>query len=350
MLYTLQDARTLVAPFVDSGSCSLPVVDARIDEAIRRLLVKAEWSHTVREMQVHVRKRCFPMPREVEKVLRVDIDGSPANAYNQYYQYMSNGPGDLDFRSGFGVCRDLVDLGDFPFMYDIPSALTSEGRVTLCYKIMAFSTEPEDRGRLCYIRGRDYLNQPVDGGTSVFLPGESIPINQWTGGQEGTITAHWAELGQSASTYRELTAFSKVPTKGHVTLYAVDTATNSMYFLAKYHPDDTTPLFRRYRITNASCGDCGTYIRALVKLRHIPATRADDTLLIQQLDALKLMTIAITKENQGALDQALAYESQAVRLLTEQKQGKEFSGGVPAILDLDPRMAGRPQTAGRMIL
>jgi hypothetical protein len=97
-----------------------------------------------------------------------------------------------------------------------------------------------------------------------------------------------------------------------------------MYFLAKYHPDETVPGYRRYKIKNypsydpETNPDSNVCAQLMCKLRYIPATRDDDVLIIQNLDAIKNMVMAIREENAGTLDVAIVYEQKAIGLLNQQ--------------------------------
>ena len=74
-------------------------------------------------------------------------------------------------------------------------------------------------------------------------------------------------------------------------------------------------------------------------------TRATDILPIQNLDALKLMVIAIREENNNALEIALGYEQNATRLLNEQLGDHDVSGGTPTIIDMDYELTAGPISA-----
>jgi hypothetical protein len=90
-----------------------------------------------------------------------------------------------------------------------------------------------------------------------------------------------------------------------------------MYFLGKYHPDETMPSYRRYKVLGA---DYATVRRIdlLCKIRYVPVIRDDDVLLIQNLDAIKTMVMAIREENAGNIQAALMLEEKATAQLARQ--------------------------------
>jgi hypothetical protein len=324
MLYLLSDARSFLKPFVDSGTCNNTTLDARINEATRRLMVKANWPMTERFMRVLSANRTVPLPREVEKIISADICGTPTHVWGSNYEFLDGGPGDLSMYTTYGSGKDLIDMGDgYPTMYDIPSILSVDTSTAVNtdditfgtgYYLMAFSTDPLDKDLELTVRGSAERNSDIFTGAT---EGESFGLNLWKNGTEGLIHGPLTNLVVSTSTFRDIKQVYKPVTRGYITLYAVKPADNYMFLLAKYHPSDTVPGFRRYRITN-TVEDDHANVFARVKLRYVPVSHEKDVLLIQNLDALKLMVMAITKENAGDLNGAVAYETQAVRLLNEQ--------------------------------
>lgn len=342
-MFILSDARSFLKPHVDSGTCSNATIDARINEATRRLLVKATWPMTERYMRVLSANRTFPLPREVEKIISADICGAPTHVWGSNYEFLDGGPGDLSRYTLFGSGKDLIDMGDgYPVMYDVPSTLTIDTATAESsddieegegYYLMAFSNSTKDLGKELTVRGLTFDNLEVFTGTS---PGVTVGINVWQGEVEGNVQGALTTQKMSASTFRDISQVHKPVTTGYVTLYACKPSSNYMYMLAKYHPSETLPSFRRYRITNTNAPECAS-IYALVKMRYLPVSHEQDMLLIQNLDALKLMVMAITKENAGDLAGAVGYETQAVRLLNEQLNNYQPSGQIQ-VIDTESQM------------
>ena len=336
-MYILSDARSFLKPYVDNGTCRDSAIDARINEATRRLLVKAGWPMTERFMRVLSANRTVPLPREVEKIISADICGAPTHVWGSNYEFLDGGPGDLSMYTSFGSGKDLIDMGDgFPTMYDVPSTLTVDTATADStddivfgpgYSLMAFSTSAADKDLELTVRGTSMRNLEINAGES---PGLAVGLNIWANGISGQINGALTSQKVSASTFRDITEVYKTVTRGYITLYACKPEDNYMFLLAKYHPTDTMPTFRRYRITNTGTDDYAN-VYARVKLRYMPVSHEQDVLLIQNLDALKIMIMAITRENSGDLTGSVAYESQAVRLLNEQLSNYQTSGQLQVI-------------------
>ena len=337
-LYTLADARSALKQYVDNGSCDETRIDTRLDEAMRRLFNKKDIPHALHRLRVKLQNCCFPLPYFADTIVGFSIDGTPARVFGQAYEFLSSGPGDTLYPAAYGVMNNLIDLGEFPTQFDIPVADdNTAGRVEDQYRLIAFSTANEDRDKSITIRGYDKLLGEIEWISSTSGPGETLKINHWSGGTEGLVSG--ALTGQHHSTryFRQISQVYKPETKGYVSLYAFNPSTNYMYFLAKMHPKETTPHYRRYRVTN--CDSCAHCILALVRLRYIKPTAAEDILPVQNLDAIKFMLMALKEEDSRAASAADVLEQKAVSLLKEQQDHQQVSAGGPAIIDVERRLS-----------
>jgi hypothetical protein len=142
----------------------------------------------------------------------------------------------------------------------------------------------------------------------------------------------------SANLYRDVTSWTKPVTAGHISLYAVEPSTSRMWFLAKAHPNDTAPTWRRYRVRNADCR--GSNILMLCKIAVERPRSLDDIMPIQNMAAMKMMIQAISNENAGNLKSAVEFEANAVRLLAEQKSDSDSQGPTVQVIDHDCDLFG----------
>ena len=65
----------------------------------------------------------------------------------------------------------------------------------------------------------------------------------------------------------------------------------------------------------------------------------DDLVPIDSLPALKNMLIALKYENDGNINQAAAYEGNAVRLLEDVNSHHDGAQGTPVIIDVERRLS-----------
>jgi len=329
MIYTVSEARPLLAPFVDSGSCpSAQAVLDKINECSRRLMAKATWWNMLRRIRFYTTGGIIALPEEVEKILSVDTEGVPARAFGPMYEFLENGPGEVPPRGG--VDRNLIDLGDgWPTFFDIPP--TNEDTTTdggPC-RLVALSTQAADIGLSLTLWGRDSLLQDVS------ATGSPLAIARWQNGVEGSF--HVQNVLDTPGAYPEqsyatLTSVAKPVTAGHVSLYTYEPTTHRMYFLAKYGPLETRPGYRRYRILCPGL-ESASNVLCLCRLRYVPRLYDTDPLLIQNLDSLKLMAMAIREENDRNLQLAVQYEQSATRLLGEEQRTKQNNDVIIQIVD-----------------
>lgn len=336
-LYTLADARAALKAYVDNGSCDQTRIDDRLDEAMRRLFNKPDVPHALHRLRVKLQNCCFPLPYFADAIVGFTVDGTPARVFGQAYEFLTSGPGDTLYPPAYGVMNNLIDLGEFPTQFDIPvEDDATTGRVEDTYKLIAFSTSQADHGKTITVRGFDKRLGEVAWESSTAGQGEEISINHWSGGVEGSVRGDLTEHHISTNYFRQVTRVFKPETAGYVSLYAFNPSNKYMFFLAKMHPNEKVPHYRRYRVTN--CDNCAHCILALVRLRYIRPTAEEDILPIQNLDAIKFMLMALKEEDARAIPQADALEAKAVAMLKEQQSHHKVAAGGPVMIDVERRL------------
>jgi hypothetical protein len=343
-LITLNDVIPIARRFVDSGaSCDRNTWLDAIHEANQRLLVKADWPWTTMLVRARVDMDTFPLPREIEAIRAVNFDNQPSTVESPYFQFMSAGPGEAA-SWWYGNAENLEERGYFPTMYDVPSIERPSGCgvndvewASTGLRIMAFSDKPADSAKSVKIRGRSWTNTPQSSTETTFTPDEDVKIVPWNGA-EGALQGTLAQKPMSANAYRDITSWTKPETAGHISLYAVEPSTSRMWFLAKAHPYDLAPTWRRYQIRNQACR--GSNILFLGKIRAERPRSETDIMPIQNLAAIKLMLQAISLENAGDLRKAVEFEANAVRLLSEQKANNDLQGPTVQVIDHDVPLYG----------
>ena len=115
--------------------------------------------------------------------------------------------------------------------------------------------------------------------------------------------------------------------------------------LAYYEPDETHPEYRRYLIPGLSdvdaccpheddegneCEPCGDddakEVLVMAKHRFIPVAADNDWLSIGNLNAVKLMVMAIDKEEKNLWQEAGVLEAKAVQALDEELKHVQGDG------------------------
>lgn len=392
---TYGSVKDQLARVTQNGMCpSDAQLLARTNEAQERLLNKGLYAGTYGRYSICVYGGCITLPREFESILGYNYGGAPAQVYNQWYEFMANGPG----MSPAGDWRQLQDRGYVPCFRSI------EGQKY----IRVYTDLIEDATSTILFRGSDSYNnrvQTIDNG--VYIDGERLNLSAGSGNssllvsgftgtnaegngvyiykgpqgpyggsytgyvKEGTIwniygplagsgewylnrfdvgdyaissesanpwSATWAspltvtELPRTtANAFRSIDAINKSATKGWVRVYAVDPVTGAESCIAILAPDETLPQYRRYAIPGFE-SEAGATVTVLAKRKFIPIITDDDDLIVTNLGALKMMAIAIEKEENNNLAEAQVYEDKAVILLREELKEVEGSNiGRPQI-------------------
>ena len=320
MRITLAQAKTFCAPFVGAGlvSTNPKVVDA-INEAIMRLLPKMPAEGTMARMRFYINNGTITMPREVQSLRRVNVDGIPVSIFNRWYEFLNYGPGSMDDNKS--STNDFIDLGDgFCTHSDVHTA-----------RQILVTAGTEEQDKTIRIMGNDENGLEVRTNDE---PGEAVAIRK-------NLPAY------SVNKFSCITSVVKPATKGYVYLSAYAASPLIRYDLATYHPDETNPCYRRYRVTAvcqcktaltdcslcAYAATCVAYTNcalttdsttpphtctALVKLRYLPLMHDNDPLLIQNLPAIKMMLQAIRRLDAGDFATGKAFETSAANTLLEQ--------------------------------
>ena len=384
---TYGSVKDQLARVTQNGMCpSDAQLLARTNEAQERLLNKGLYAGTYGRYSICVYGGCITLPREFESILGYNYGGAPAQVYNQWYEFMANGPG----MSPAGDWRQLQDRGYVPCFRSI------EGQKY----IRVYTDLIEDATSTILFRGSDSYNnrvQTIDNG--VYIDGERLNLSAGSGNSSLLVSGftganiegngvyavynttnskpayknlsgwvlennatNWIFLNPTPSTiststgnsdypwqatftgltstelprttanaFRSIDAINKSPTKGWVRVYAVDPTTGSESCIAILAPDETLPQYRRYAIPGFE-SEAGATVTVLAKRKFIPVVTDDDDLIVTNLGALKMMAIAIEKEENNNLAEAQVYEDKAVTLLREELKEVEGSNiGRPQI-------------------
>jgi len=320
MRITLGQARTFLAPFVGSGlTATNPKVVSAINEAIMRLLPKVSAEGTMGRMRFYVNNGTITMPREVQTLRRVNVDANPVNIFSRWYEFLNYGPGTMDDNES--STNDFIDLGD---------GFCTHSDVHTARQILVVAGA-EEQDKTIRIIGNDENGLEVRTNNE---PGEAVPIRKG-------LPAY------TVNKFSAITSVVKPKTNGYVYLSAYAPDPLVRYDLATYHPDETNPMYRRYRVTAicqcksalTNCAlcefkdTCAAYtncaltedsttppytVTALVKLRYLPLTYDTDPLLIQNLPAIKMMLQAIRRLDAGDFATGKAFETSSVNTLLEQ--------------------------------
>ena len=300
-----------------------------LNEAQERLIPKGKWLGTVQRYRFCGNSSCVTLPRQVETVEAWWLCNVPGEVRDRWYENLGNGPGLRTDTAGSP--RQLIDRGTACVYNDMSGANSF---------VNVQSSVAEAADARILIRGYDqnaqWIRTQEPASSGVWIDGEYVAINT-----TGT---------RSVNKFSTVTETIKPVTKGPVNLYEWPQALGANFQqIAYYESDETIPIYRRYLIPNIAnsgtcCGassDCeDKAVTLLVKLRHIPVVNDNDFMILGNLAALKLMVMAILKEERNRFSEAQAYEAKAIGELQNELSSFEGDGAIPVIRFADSSIWG----------
>lgn len=258
------------------------------------------------------RQACVVLPRQIRTIEGMAVCGYAASIRPDWYEYVPSGPGRLD-ASSCGL--RAVDHG-FAVAFD---DVIGSGRY-----IRVYADATEDAGKriiLRYYRG-DTMEKVYTTDNGVTLEGEAIEL------KPGGIYAKTTYPVMAGGLY----GVHKDPTTRPVRLYEYDGIGNTKA-LAWYEPTETEPTYRKMFLPGL--GGHTTTVDILARLQHIPFAADYDPIVIGNVSALKLMAMAIAKEEEFRLDESAAFEAKAIGEL-EGELSAHFGSGITVSPSAEP--------------
>jgi hypothetical protein len=291
-----------------------PRVITYANKAVERCMEPAyndtgKWDGTVVQYEVCLSSGCITWPRQVQTIEAAALCNSPLQIKNEWYQFARYGPGLISDADGCWAGNLLIDAGTAPGFDDIRGTSS---------KLKLYADISEDAGQYVLVPGYDNNGQRI----------QTLFGGEWIDGEMIPIPTNPAAPTLSSSFY---SSYVKTPikpvTNGPLRLYEYDTVSaQNVRALAYWEPTEEFPNYRRSRIPGLSkvqcCGQTDTCslkkVTVQAMLRFIPVARDNDFMLIQSLPALEKMVMAIRKEEDDLIQEAMAYEGAAIRILNNQ--------------------------------
>lgn len=276
----------------------------KIGDAVELLAQKGEIDPLVGYVDLCVSGQCVTLPREVETVLAVNLDGHPTRGRNPLFSFHLNGPGDFAT-----TCRTWTDVGQFPTYRDMHCP----------GQLVAFLDNEDDNDSELWVFGYDWENKPLRTEVNgVWRDGILIP----------TVLGY-ALPAVNAPVVARITAIVKDRTIGNVRLSSFDNSSSTGTLLGIFEPDETQPLYRRLKL-GRSCSD---WARIHYRKRTYRIFSTSDRILLHSRLALILSMRAVQSWHDGDLQSAMAYEANATRMLTEKEMSLESPAMIPIQVD-----------------
>lgn len=309
MLLSLQEVRSSGALNI-AGVCPTSTEFTRlVNEATSRIMRRGDWSGIVIPIYVCVTRGCVVFPRYVLNVRKMNQCCSMVPIKNNWYEFMPNDSAWIwdssrynyeswaAFRYPYGPQCTVVGQTQTPVFQDI----LGEGRL-----LQVNTRYQNDLGKEIKFFGVDNNGQALI---------EKVN-GTWTPGITLTLASPYV---RSTMFVRGVERVIKDETEGPVNVYAYNATDDVLEEVAQYDGSETNPSYSKYKLGNYPQPGCSNFpITALVKLRYVPAKNADDLVLIDNLDALKLMMQAVKLEDAYDFAHANEAELKSIRELNLQ--------------------------------
>lgn len=284
----LSDAKTSSLKNI-AGACvnSQDFIDV-VNEAQRRLAKRGNWFDTEWVIRVCLHDRCVVWPRHVGTVLGVRWSNCCSDGFadmrDRWYSILGNTSTCNWGGDNYVVAMDSQSV---PTIRGMDLANNPLGGLLRYYVV-----KRNDLGKKIRVYGKQYGGQPLQ---------EKDSNGDWIDG----ITIIAADpYGTHPARVSDITAITREATQGMAYLYEYNDTTTELRDLGAYEPSETNPRYRRTVFRNLGAipgttdanGQCNRSVEALIKLEFIPAQNDNDFLMIDDLDALKLMIQAIKAE------------------------------------------------------
>jgi hypothetical protein len=257
---------------------------------------------------------CLVLPRQVRTVIGWEVCGTPGTPRPLWYRFHINGPGQLCPTSGCGL--QPIDRGIAVAFSEVAGADKY---------IRVYAQDASDAGKkviLKYYRGdtRQKFYSSIGG---FVQEGEEITL---VAPPLYAMTSTFVMPGGLYGVIKDTTDYP-------INLYEYDGSGNTQ-MLAWYEPSETVPTYRKIYVPGlGQAGACANTcdeqcdleegeetceqatVTALVKLQHVPVVVDNDPLVLGNVAALKLMSMAIQREGQERFTESAVLEAKAAREL-----------------------------------
>lgn len=307
MIFTFGEAKTKLARF--AGAYGLVNLSQTLNEAMDELASTRSWQNLRKIIRFDVSSEFFALPQDCARLTRCAIEGVPSRIVGQDYEFLSSGPGDLDYfeNGSLGVIAVKRD-GVYPTM----NPMTADGRLA------AFSaTAPTGK-----IRAKVRL---PDGDTAEI----TIPCRT---GVYTSFNAASVDSDEVTAPVSEVLAIT-LPTDAeeYVSLYSTDGT--AFTFISRMHPKLRVPEFVRYRLPGFVAGE--TYrVLAEYGVRFIPLAGDDDVVPFSTVRPLQYMLQAFHAMDSNEPASAETYRKTAEMYLLRREEVDNEKQGLVVLNNL----------------
>lgn len=261
---TLAEVRAQLYKFVTPEDANDPDFLASLNRTCANLFDRGVWVGLTPIVDITVEEDHIVLPRFCLSVLGAQFDGIPVPTEGRYYEFTSNGPGQVTAGSGLA---NIIDVGDTPLEREL-----------LTDSVITVQTVGSDRSVRLF-----------------GLDGDGLEVH--TAGVDGVVVAGTTSGVASSVTFSAVTGVQILSGTASVKLKA------GSRILASYRATETVPLYRRYKVSYPNV----EAVRVLCKRKFIPLAAETDFVYPSNLNALKQGLLAEYWENQNDFSKSESY-------------------------------------------
>ena len=250
-------------------------------------------------------------PREIARLIVMDVCQHPVRIRNGFYEYLQFGRGLQPKTCRTGSCGSTFQG------YERDNAVTFTDLLPTPQQIRIYPTDNRDIGLRVLLQGKDQNGQVIlttDPGTGQSAPGEYLPVN--------------FPFVTSVNQFSTISGIQKDQTYGPLQLFQVDPTTGVELPLSTMYPNEVSASYRRYLIagipnTNICCATPGNPIQisAQGRIDFLPVINETDYLTIPCVAALIEESLSIRygrMDSANAAQQSGVHHAKALALLNGQ--------------------------------
>ena len=348
---TLGQAKPTIARVMNNCQDNVLIKD-RLNEAESRLLNRPDKPvGSLARYRICVGiSSCLTWPRQIRTIEAFAVCSTPGVIRSEWFEFIGwpNGIGLQNAENMPGTM--LIDRGTSCAFDDVVATVAQPRRIA------AIADNAADVGKkivLRYVTSAAQKKYSSIGGVvqegeqlTLVAPGPAFPGN-------AALTSNNVATGGLYHVVKDVTQYPVRLYEYNPTAPVLPASITKM--LAQYEPSETVPIYRRSFVpglTNMgacpnSSADCteNKQITALVKLQHVPVVVDNDPLVIGNLAALKLMVMAILREEQNRHDEAMILEAKARAEIDGELSSYLGDGMVSALKVQGDFGAGQPALA-----
>lgn len=276
------------------GKCENAELYRRLSDAVRLASTQSksnDWN--IGQMDICVCNGAVTLPADVQTVLAVNNGGMPTLLRDQWFQYHVNGPGS----GNWGSWGYTDEIGQVCTWRDPskPVKLLAVVENSLDSNIVELRVYGwDENGKRIYTTGP----------SGVLEDGFLVPCIY---GVQG--------FNPEAPSIARIDRIQKTRSNGFIRLLAVDPADNSSHTQIGYYlPWETVPAYRRISVPDRS------WLRVKYKRKDIDVRGTGDWINIENREAILLLAKAVKFRLDNQIENARAYESEGIRLLSNEAE------------------------------